>query len=168
MELFETFDEHGALLVQVPRDEVHARGLWHKAAQVFLFNSQGQLLIQHRALDKDLYAGLWDHSVGEHLLPGETFIQAAVRGLVEELGVHGVVLSPVSEVRKVELVMDGKQDREIQQAFSGVFDGDIKSDPKEVIATQYIELGALESWLDEQPEQFTPWFLQDLKFFGYL
>ena len=67
VEELQIFDRTGRALGLCPRHVVHTEGHWHKSAQVFLFNEAGELLIQQRAFEKDLYAGLWDYSVGEHL-----------------------------------------------------------------------------------------------------
>ena len=118
LELFATYDRNGRAQGLRRRDDVHREGLWHKSAQVFVFRSDGRLLIQRRAADKDLYAGLWDYSVGEHLQPGEEFHQGATRGLREELGItEAPSLQPLGGVRWIELQGAHHTDREIQQAF---------------------------------------------------
>ena len=102
-ELFETFDEAGRPTGLVERSVVHTKGLWHRAAHVWLFTSDGRLHVQRRAADKDLYPNLWDFSVGEHLTPGESFEDGARRGLQEELNVTDVILEPMGEVRRMRL-----------------------------------------------------------------
>ena len=93
-ELFETYDAKGQALGLVPRSEVHRRGLWHRAVNVFLFDATGALYLQRRADTKDVAPGLWDLSAAEHLIPGETYADGALRGLAEELGVTDVTLTP--------------------------------------------------------------------------
>ena len=161
--MFETFDDDGRPTGLVPRDAVHRRGLWHQSAQVFLFNSAGSLLLQRRARDKDLYADLWDYSVGEHLQPGETFAEGASRGLEEELGIARVTLVPLGGVRNVEFVGSGVFDREIQQAYVVRYDGPVTIDTIEVQASQWIERDALLAWLHRDTSAFTPWFAQDFE-----
>jgi len=161
------FDRNGRQLGLRPRKEVHQKGLWHKSAQVFVFDRQGRLLMQQRAADKDLYAGLWDYSVGEHLQPGESFLQAAVRGLHEELGITGVhPLTPMGGQRWVEIESALHADREIQQAYRCEYQGALKVDPGEVAQVRYIALPDLAAWLAAEPEAFTPWFVADIEEFG--
>jgi len=166
LELFETFADDGRPAGLVRRDEVHRRGLWHQSAQAFLFNSVGDLLLQHRAHDKDLYADLWDYSVGEHLQPGETFAEGASRGLDEELGVIDVSLVPLGDVRRVDFVGSGVADREIQQAFAGVYNGSVQIDEMEVQASHWIARDELLAWLHRDASVFTPWFAQDIEELG--
>jgi isopentenyl-diphosphate delta-isomerase len=166
VETFETFDEDGNLLGLVPRDEVHRNGLWHRSAQVFVFNSLGELLLQLRAADKDLYASLWDYSVGEHLQPGESFVTGAVRGLDEELGVLDARLIQLGGVRKIEQVGDTYVDREIQQAFVCLYDGSIQFDLVEVAKVDWVSKRVLLQRLRDEPDVFTPWFVQDVTELG--
>ena len=166
MELFETFDEHGRLKGEVPRQTVHKLGLWHKSAQVFVFNPQGELLLAQRAADKDLYANLWDYSVGEHLMPGETHLEAAYRGLVEELGIRQIQLEPLGAQRWVVQQGDNFWDREIQQAYQGIYHGELAPDPAEVQAIEYVALDDLHRRVEQRPGQFTPWLLEDLREFN--
>ncbi|KAJ9506445.1 hypothetical protein QJQ45_019447 [Haematococcus lacustris] len=101
-EQFDTFDAAYTPLGPKQRGEVHAKdafdwtdnmlactkqGIWHQAVHVLVFNSAGQLLLQQRSQGKRVCPGSWDLSCAEHLSQGESFHQAAVRGLAEELGI---------------------------------------------------------------------------------
>jgi isopentenyldiphosphate isomerase len=169
-ELFETFDDTGRSTGLVPREDVHARGLWHRSAHVFLFDRRGALWVQRRAAGKDLFAGRWDFSVGEHLKPGETYLQGALRGLQEELGVTGIELEPMGPERRwrFELPESGVVDRELQQAFRGRYDGPLAPDPSEVADLKAVSLEALARWLQSAPDDFTPWFVAELRQLGWV
>lgn len=164
-EYFETYDDDGRPAGLVPRDVVHTSGLWHRSAHVFLFNDAGELLIQRRAHDKDLYPDRWDFSVGEHLQPGESYLDGALRGLHEELGVSGVALFPLLEVRRATFALPelGVVDRELQQSFRGEYSGAIAPDPTEVAAVEWIGMEALAHRVQRAPETFTPWFLSEVE-----
>lgn len=169
-ELFDTFDAQGNPRGLVARPRVHSLGLWHKSAHVFLFDTSGNLYVQLRTLDKDLYPDLWDYSVGEHLQPGESFHAAALRGLREELGVEDVALQSVGGVRasSLDIVALELHDHELQQAFRGVYDGPIHPDPIEVAEVRSTPMAKLEAWIGNSPGSFTPWFLRDLRELGFL
>lgn len=168
MELFTTYSREGAVTGLVPRNDVHKLGLWHKSVQVFIFDTDGSLLMQRRAADKDLYANLWDYSVGEHLVPDETQLDGAQRGLREELGIASIDLEPLGEQRWVTIVDDEHADCEIQQAYRGLYSGPLTLDPHEVAEVRYIGLTDLRPWVHARPNDFTPWFLEDLVLFGFL
>ena len=160
MEYFRTYSEAGEKGPLVARAEVHKNGLWHKAVQVLVFNRHKELLIQHRSDSKDLYAGLWDFSVGEHLLPDEDEAVGAVRGLHEELGVEGCRVTLLGEPLRIECRGDGFIDREIQQSFYALSEGPFSLDEEEVQAARFVGEGELSVWFSERPEDFTPWFVE--------
>lgn len=167
-EPIQTYDEHGRRLGVVPRGRVHAEGLWHRAANVLLFRSNGQLILQQRSADKDVCPDLWDLSVAEHLAPGESFEAAAVRGLVEELGLSGIDLVPISEVLTACYDHADICDREFQQSFKGVSDAILQPDPREVADVRELSLDELRTAIGDQPSLFTPWFKNTLKSLNYL
>lgn len=149
---------------------MHAEGLWHKSAQVFLFDSAGRLYLQRRATGKDVCGGLWDQSVAEHLQPGETHLEAAQRGLEEELGITGVVLTSLGEpfAGRLEQPELGVRDYELQQAYRGTYDGPVAPNPAEVREVRPVDLEALAAWVRTEPTAFTPWFLRDVVRCGIL
>lgn len=88
MEWFDVVNERDEVVGQAPRQEVHARGLRHRAVHVLVFNGRGQLFLQKRSRWKDREPGLWDSSASGHVDAGEAYDTAAVRELREELGVE--------------------------------------------------------------------------------
>lgn len=158
--MFETFDEQGAVLGNFSRSEVHRKGLWHRASNVFLFRSSGDLLIQRRQYDKDVCPGLWDLSAAEHLQPGETFEQGAIRGLWEELGVEGITLELLGSVTKscLEIPESQIRDYEFQQSFRAFYDGPVSPDITEVSEISTMNLEELRRSFHDNPESYTPWF----------
>ena len=169
-ELFETFDSGGVPRGLAARARVHALGWWHKSTHVILFDARGDIYLQLRAADKDLYQNLWDYSVGEHLQPGESFHAAALRGLREELGVENVTLQPMQGVRSSSFNIPelDLHDCEFQQAFRGTYDGPVHPDLAEVAEVRLLPLAELDTWLAQAPERFTPWLKRDLLEFGFL
>jgi isopentenyldiphosphate isomerase len=87
-EWFDVVNERDEVVSRALRREVHARGLWHRAIHVLVFNGAGELFLQKRSMVKDLSPGLWDSSCSGHLDSGEDYDAAAVRELGEEIGVH--------------------------------------------------------------------------------
>lgn len=157
-EQFETFDEMGNPLGIQPRSKVHREGLWHRAANVFLFTPDGKLLIQRRQLSKDVWPGGWDLSVAEHLKPGESFEDGAKRGLREELGVEGVEVERLGSICKSRLEIEASQvrDFEFQQSFRATFDGRVLANSDEVMDTRVVGLRDLEAGFRDRPQAFTP------------
>lgn len=159
-EQFETYSEAKELRDLVARSEVHRQGLWHRACNVFLFRSNGSLVIQRRHPDKDVYPDSWDLSVAEHLQPGESYLDAAIRGLDEELGISGVALMSLGlEVSaRLDIPKLGIKDYEFQMSFYGYSDSEIILQAEEVAEVRLFELDDLEVAMLNSPDSFTPWF----------
>lgn len=61
-------------------------GEYCRAVCVCLFNSRGEMLLQKRSADKELWPSLWDITAAGGVLAGENGQQAARRELREEMG----------------------------------------------------------------------------------
>lgn len=93
-ESFDIVDEEDRVIGQALRSACHGNPqLVHRVAHVLVFNHQGALLLQKRAMSKDVQPGKWDTSVGGHLNPGEDYAVAAQREMSEELGISGQALT---------------------------------------------------------------------------
>ena len=75
--LLELVDEHGNTIGTAEKLSAHqAPGQLHRAFSVFLFDEQGRLLLQRRALGKYHSPGVWSNTCCGHPYPG----RGAVRG----------------------------------------------------------------------------------------
>lgn len=111
-EHFDLVDENDTVIGIVPRSVAHEEGRYiHRAASVLMWrwdpNAQHdqkkkQVLMINRSKHKKMNAGVWSAPSG-HVLPGETYSEAARRELREEVGeklarqIHG--LYPVMPIR---------------------------------------------------------------------
>lgn len=87
-ERFDVVDEHDNVIGVTTRGEAHRNpALMHRSIGILVF-VDGKLLLQKRSLTKDTYPGYWTCSVAGHVDSGETYDQAAVRELREELGLQ--------------------------------------------------------------------------------
>jgi|SRR5690625_93697 len=161
-ELFAVFDSAGRHIGVAPRSRVHRQGLWHRAANVFLFRSDGRVLLQRRQNDKDVCPGAWDLSVAEHVQFAESFAAAAARGSREELGIGQIELEPIGSVVSAQLDVpeSGIRDYEFQQSFHTVFDGAVSPCADEVAEVRLVTLEQLAAEVNQHPDAFTPWFVQ--------
>eukprot|EP00295_Goniomonas_pacifica_P051240 CAMPEP_0175897956 /NCGR_PEP_ID=MMETSP0108-20121206/999_1 /TAXON_ID=195067 ORGANISM="Goniomonas pacifica, Strain CCMP1869" /NCGR_SAMPLE_ID=MMETSP0108 /ASSEMBLY_ACC=CAM_ASM_000204 /LENGTH=181 /DNA_ID=CAMNT_0017219295 /DNA_START=92 /DNA_END=640 /DNA_ORIENTATION=+ len=143
------------------RAVVHEQGLFHRAVQVLLRNTDGSIGLQKRHEQKDVAPGLWDLSCAEHVQPGESYEAAARRGLLEELGV--VDPPPLRQLHAAFLQENeypalGKIDREFVEVWSlPRFEGEVKIDGVEVVEWRWVKREDLEQELSLQPGTFCPW-----------
>jgi isopentenyldiphosphate isomerase len=86
-EIVALVDVNDRLTGEAPRSRVRKEGLIHRVSYIFVFNAQGQLLLQMRTSIKDLYPGYFDAAAGGVLLASESYERSASRELREELGI---------------------------------------------------------------------------------
>lgn len=71
---------------KVMKSVAHAKGIYHLAVHIWIYNSSGEVLLQLRAKQKKLFPDLWDISCAGHIGAGEKALVCAVREMGEELG----------------------------------------------------------------------------------
>lgn len=87
-ELIDVLDENGVKTGEIlSRDEVHRKGLWHRAIVVAIVNDRNEILLQQRSDNKEKNAGMWDISVAGHISNGQDALSAAAREINEEVSV---------------------------------------------------------------------------------
>jgi isopentenyl-diphosphate delta-isomerase type 1 len=154
-EIFEIVDENDRVIGQAPRSECHGNpALVHRVAHVLVFNSRGELLLQKRSAAKDIQPGKWDTSVGGHLDPGESYLEAACREMREELGIEGVKLTWLyaSKVRN-------DVESENVATYLALYDGEFVFDPAEIDTVRFWSGDEIETSLGR--EVFTPNFEEE-------
>jgi isopentenyldiphosphate isomerase len=87
-EFVDIVDNHQNFLYAISKNEAHRKGLPHRSIHLWLYNAEGQILIQKRSANKMCYPNLWDVSVAGHLSSKEDPIQAALRECKEEIGLE--------------------------------------------------------------------------------
>lgn len=88
-EYLDIVNEQGDIIGSAPRRLCHGDpSLTHRTVHVVVQSSDGRILLQKRSMDKDIQPGKWDTAVGGHLTLGESYEQAALREMAEEIGIH--------------------------------------------------------------------------------
>jgi isopentenyldiphosphate isomerase len=148
-EIVAIVDENNHLIGSVPRSEMRAKGLPHRAAYILVFNSIGRLYVQKRTLSKDIYPGYYDVAVGGVVAAGESYEESARRELEEEMGIRDVSLTHL-----FDFFHQDAGNRVWGRAYSCVYDGDIILQEEEVESGGFQNLEAvLES---SRYESYTP------------
>lgn len=137
--------------------EAHRLGLLHRAFSVFVFNTNGELLLQQRALDKYHSGGLWTNTCCSHPRKGESLLAAAKRRLEEEMGMrcsldYGFVFTYHAAFT------DELAEHEVDHVFFGETDQLPQPDKNEVAAYKYVSLKDLVADVASDPELYTAWF----------
>ncbi|WP_438295915.1 NUDIX hydrolase [Streptomyces sp. HUAS TT7] len=87
-ELVEHVDEHDRVLGIVERDEAVRENWLHRIAATICRDREGRILVLRRAETLSRFPGYYDAMVGGAVDVGESYQEAAVRELAEELGVR--------------------------------------------------------------------------------
>lgn len=149
-------DLHDQMIGTMDKMAVHRKGALHRAFSVFLFNSQGQLLLQQRASEKYHSGGLWTNTCCGHPRPGEQTLGAAGRRLREELGLTCELEELFHFVYRHEFD-NGLTEHEYDHVVIGFSDELPDPDPAEVADFSYLQPDELTADLRLRPEKYTAW-----------
>lgn len=120
-EQFPIVDEEGNILGAISRGEAHnGTKVLHPVVHLHVFNSKGELYLQHRPIWKDIQPDKWDTATGGHVDLGESVDMALKREVREELGITDFTPEFICKY-----VFEGKKERELVYVHKTTYDGDI-------------------------------------------
>ncbi|HET6345674.1 MAG TPA: isopentenyl-diphosphate Delta-isomerase [Myxococcota bacterium] len=160
-----SFDDEPLILVDAQDNEVGYRtkaechngeGLLHRAFSVFLFNLQGELLLQQRSASKRLWPLYWANSCCSHPRRGEATPDAAARRTREELSLGARLEYLFKFTYQVPFESEGAE-HELCWVFAGRVDGLPRVNANEIAATRFVAPEALDHEMVANPERYTPW-----------
>lgn len=137
--------------------EAHKRGLLHRAFSIFVFNSQGEMLMQQRAIHKYHSGGLWTNACCSHPQPGEETEEAARKRLKEEMG-FGIPVTKIFDFVYKAKMDNGLTEHEFDHVFVGEYEGAVNYDREEVMNFSYKSMTEINDSLRIHPEEYTAWF----------
>lgn len=152
-------NEQDEVLGNMPKMEVHQKGLLHRAFSVCIFNEKGEMLLQQRAEEKYHSAGLWTNTCCSHPLRGEDTLQAAISRLEEEMGISAKLEWLFSFVYRTEFE-NGLVENELDHVFMGYINSTIipNPNPEEVKTWKWVNENDLLEEMNHHPQRFTYWF----------
>ncbi len=156
-QLVECVDANGNAVGTAPKLDVHLDGTLHRAISVFVFDDEGNELLQQRALSKYHAPGLWSNTVCSHPYPGESPRDAAYRRLKEELNMEAE-LCEVFVMRYRADVGEGLVEHEYDHVFVARALSEPKPNPEEVQAVRWMTKQEVSEGIANTPSAFTPWF----------
>lgn len=142
--------------------EVHARGLKHRTAHLWIVNSKGEVLLQKRAPELRFYPNHWDASAAGHISHGETSLNAILREAKEELG---ITLAP-SDLKKIgegSWYIKSETESHIENEVMDIYisnkdlkENDLVIQTSEVAQTQWLSKEQFSDWIEGRGEILVP------------
>jgi isopentenyl-diphosphate delta-isomerase len=133
-------------------------GLLHRAFSVFLFNANGELLLQQRSASKRLWPGYWSNSCCSHPRRGESMSLATGRRLRDELNI-GTTLEYVFKFSyHAEFGALGSE-HELCHVYLGRIDTPVTANEHEIADVRFVAADRLALEFEQTPELFTPWLV---------
>ena len=161
-----SFDDEPLILVDeddreigfIDKASAHVgQGVLHRAFSLFVFNPQGELLLQQRAPGKRLWPGFWSNTCCSHPRRGETLDKAIHRRLDEELGLQCPLQYLFKFEYQAQFDAEGAE-HELCWVYAGRSADMPTVNVNEISALRYISPDALDAEIATRPQTFTPWF----------
>lgn len=158
MEKVDQVDAHDNIVATITRKQAHNEELLHRGIIVLVFNPEGELFVQKRSAHKSTFPSLLEGSLSGHVKAGETYEQAALRELREELG---IITTPA----KLKFITRFGLHEGCERMLAGLYAlrdyrGEPTLDKEEVESGQWIAIEALEKEMKKEPSKFSPVFLK--------
>lgn len=150
-------DEHDNPIGLMPKMEAHQKGVLHRALSVFLFDLNGNWMLQKRASTKYHSPDLWTNSCCSHPLPKEDTEAAAHRRLMEEMGIDCELHKVFSFIYKAKLG-NGLIEHELDHVFVGFTPEFPSPNEEEVGDWKIVPFEEIDYEVQNHPEIFTEWF----------
>jgi len=161
-ELLDVVNDEDIVIGQEMRSTAHQLGLQHRGVHVFLFTQDGKMLVQKRSADHAASPSMLDCSVSEHVKAGESYLDAAIRGLKEEMGMDEIEVKALIRFR----MNYGVNDNEISTLYEGVVEPDkVRFDPIEIEEVNYYSVDELQEMIKAGDVKFCGWFVELLNWY---
>ncbi len=135
----------------------------HRAFSVFLFNDQGELLLQQRALTKKTWPGVWSNSCCGHVMLHESIEAAARRRLKCELGMRVDKLHLILPDFRYRAEKDGVVENEICPVFVGFTSAQPKPNPNEVNDVKWVDWERFVVEVADPANGYSPWAREEVE-----
>ncbi|NIL94859.1 MAG: isopentenyl-diphosphate Delta-isomerase [Woeseiaceae bacterium] len=132
-------------------------GVLHRAFSLFLFNDDGELLLQQRSESKRLWPGYWSNSICSHPRRGESMQVATRRRLLDELNIESELEHVYSFCYQAGFG-DAGSENELCHVFLGRAPSKIHPNDHEIAAIRFCSAADLDREMADNADKLTPWF----------
>lgn len=160
-----SFDNEELILVDANDEEIghlnkerchDGAGRLHRAFSLFVFNGQGQLLVQQRSAQKRLWPLYWSNSCCSHPRLGEDMREAVDRRLYQELGMRGNLMFLYKFIYQAQY-QDVGAEHELCWVYIGKSLDPVRANPNEVADWRFLTPSQVDQELAEDEQHYSPW-----------
>ncbi len=157
-EMLDIVNEKNKVVGKEARETCHRQFLPHRLIHVFVFDRKGRVFVAKRSKRKATYPWLLDVSAAGHVDSGETYKQAALRELFEELGI---------KPRKIRKLFTFRLKSRPENAFVTQYSAEIERAGKlnkyEIENGKFMEWKEMRRMARKNPRKFAPTSITALK-----
>ncbi|MEO1482184.1 MAG: isopentenyl-diphosphate Delta-isomerase [Myxococcota bacterium] len=154
-------DEDDNVLGYASKGEAHnGMGTLHRAFSIFIFNPDGEVLLQKRSEQKRLWPMYWSNSCCSHPREGETYEFSTARRLREELALEAELTFLYRFSYQALYSEAAGSEHELCSVYVGHIGRDAVVDvnPNEIAEWKWVSTDEVDRLLEEEPQTLTPWF----------
>lgn len=156
-ELLPKINENGTVIGSITRGEAHnGKKILHPVVHLHVFNSNGDIYLQHRPEWKTIQPNKWDTACGGHVAYGEDIETALIREVKEEIGI-----TDFTPIFVDKYIFESNIDREYVYVFKTIYDKKICPNEKELNGGKFFSQQEIKNNIGK--EIFTPNFELEYK-----
>jgi len=150
-------DEKDNKIGLASKEEIKEKGLIHRSVHLMLFNSNGELCVQKRAITKKIYPGKYEFSVNG-TVDNEDYDLAIKRETQEELGIKDLKFEKLFKYYHAD-----EQDKAFKMVYRSKSDQKLVPDKREIDEIIWMSLDFLKKDIIENPKKYGPTFIVGIK-----
>lgn len=147
-ELFDVVDEDDNVIGEATRSECHDKGWIHRSVMFFVFDARGRVLVTKRTQIKDFFPGFYSIVLGGHVRSEESYEEAVVQEIAEEIGVDAPPYFIGSFKKRIP------EEKENVKVFGVVVEDKLKLNEDELESGEFLDFNKLEERIEG--EKFLP------------
>jgi len=151
-------DESDRVVGHLSKGACHdGEGILHRAFSLFVFNRDGEVLLQQRSSGKRLWPLYWSNTCCSHPRQDESMDEAVGRRLQQELGLKSNLKFLYKFQYQASYEAVGSEN-EICWVYVGISDDAVQPNANEIEDHRWVTPARLDDEMVATPEIFTPWF----------
>ncbi|HEX4964885.1 MAG TPA: NUDIX domain-containing protein [Thermoanaerobaculia bacterium] len=139
-------------IAKIRRSQVFQQRAGFRVVHVFVFNEEGELLLQQLGRNRDRNPLKWGSSVAGYLNADEPYLDGAIRRLREELG----VVVPLTKFGSAYMLDQGA--KKFITLYLASSTSVAVGEPDHIESLRFQPVQEIQDWLQRSPEDFTETF----------